>query len=267
MTVDTRKPEVDLSYSIEDFVPGPHRDSRFLYAALEDTIVDLACEGPGGRVLDVACGTGKQPMRIAARGCIAVGLESSMEMVGVGRLVHPESTAAIVRAIAESLPFLDGEFDRVVCQGSLDHFADAGAFMCEAARVTKPDGRIVIALANFESLSCRLGHAIDRAKGRLNRPRPPWRPYFEIPVDHNVKGDLRFVRNLGGDPLVLDRCFGISLLWLLPRWGQALDRLPLGPAGTVWRALDRIARRRPHDADMIISVWRKREARVWPTGA
>jgi SAM-dependent methyltransferase len=249
--------EVDLTYSIHDFEAGTHRDSVFLYEAVEDTMVDLASDVTGGRVLDVACGTGKLSMRIARRGCLSVGAEASMEMIGVGRYVHPDSQAAMVRSIAETLPFRDASFDRVICQGSLDHFADTAAFMREAARVIRPEGRIVIALANFESLSCRLGRLVDRVKRRLGRPRPPWRPYWVIPEDHNVKGDLAFVRALGGRELVLHDLRGISLLWLFSRYGQVLDRLPPRVALRIWRTLDALARRRPQHADMIISVWRK----------
>ncbi len=259
MTTDIRPPEFDLTYSINDFEAGTHRDSHFLYQAIEDAMVDIATEVRRGRVLDVACGTGKLSMRIDQRGCYSVGAEASMEMVGVGRYVHPESRATMVRSIAEKLPFADGSFDRVICQGSLDHFADPHAFMREASRILKPDGRVVIALANFESVSCRLGRAVDRVKRRLGRPRPSWRPYWEIPDDHNVKGDLPFIRTLGGPALALERVRGISLLWLFSRYGQALDRLPQGVAKAIWRAFDVVARRRPQNSDMIISVWRKRE--------
>ncbi len=260
MVVET-KPEFDLTYSINDFEAGTHRDSQYLYNAIEDAMVALATEVAGGTVLDVACGTGKQSMRISDRGCRSIGAEASMEMIGVGRWVHPESRAMMLRSLAESLPFADGAFDRVICQGSLDHFADARAFMREAARVTKPGGRVVIALANFDSVSCRIGRLVWRAKRRLGRPLPPGRPYWEIPEDHNVRGTLRFVRGLGGDALALDRCFGISMLWLAPRWGAVLDRLPQRAASMVWRRLDRFARGRPQHADMIISTWRKRERR------
>src|SRR5581483_6982553 len=172
--------------------------------------------------------------------------------------VHPDSRATMVRSLAESLPFTDGVFDRVICQGSLDHFADGYAFMREAARVTKPGGRIVIALANFDSVSCRIGKLAWRMKRRLGRRPPPGRPYWEIPEDHNVRGTLRLVRGLGGESLALDRCFGMSMLWLAPRWGAVLDRVPERAASTIWRGLDRIARARPQHADMIVSVWRKR---------
>jgi SAM-dependent methyltransferase len=258
VTIETRPPEFDLTYSIHDFEAGTHRDSQYLYQAIEDTMVDLATEVRSGRVLDVACGTGKLSMRIDQRGCYSVGAEASTEMIGVGRYVHPESRAQMVRSIAETLPFADATFDRVICQGSLDHFADAREFMREAARIIKPDGRVVIALANFESVSCRLGRTVDRVKRRLGRPRPSWRPYWIIPEDHNVRGDLPFIRTLGGRELALERVRGISMLWLFSRYGAVLDRLPEGAARTIWRGFDAIARRRPQDSDMIISVWRKR---------
>jgi SAM-dependent methyltransferase len=265
VTTETQHPNFDLTYSIEDFEAGTHRDSQYLYRAIEDTMLDLATELPAGRVLDVACGTGKQAMRIAARGCLAVGAEASMEMIGVGRWVQPESSARMVRSIAETLPFPDATFDRVMCQGSLDHFADPHAFMREAARVTKSEGRVIIALANFESISCRLGRAVDGVKRRLGRERPPWRLYWQIPEDHNFKGDLPYVRRLGTGALELERCSGISMLWNFSRYGWVLDRLPEPIAAGVWRAFDRMVRGRPQHSDMIISVWRKPGARPWPT--
>lgn len=265
MTVEAKTaPDFDLTYSIDDFHAGTHRDSKYLYEAIERRMVNLACEIPGGRVLDVACGTGRVAMHIAERGCVAIGAEASMEMIGVGRYVQPESTAQMVRSIAEELPFADESFDRVICQGSLDHFAQPYDFMREAARITRPDGRVVIALANFESVSCRLGRGADKLMRKLHRPRPPWRPYWEIPEDHNVKGDLPYVESLGGDWLELDRCFGISMLWLFSRYGSVLDRLPERAAATIWSGFDRAARRRPQHSDMIISVWRKPGARPWP---
>ncbi len=264
MATGAEQPGLDLTYSIDDFVAGTRRDSLILYRAIEDKMLDLVAGTPGARVLDVACGTGKQAMRIADRGCYAVGAEASLEMIGVGRWVQPESQARIVRSIAETLPFRDESFDRVMCQGSLDHFADPAAFMREAARVTRPDGRVVIALANFESVSCRIARSVDGLKRRLGRPRPSWRPYWVIPEDHNVKGDLPYIRTLGGGALELDRCFGMSLLWNVRYYGWALDHLPEGAAERVWRGLDWMVRARPQHSDMIFSVWRKRGAAPWP---
>jgi len=263
MATITRPEGPDLDYSIDDFVPSDRRDSVYLYRAVEDTVVDLATRVPGGRVLDVACGTGKQSMRIAQRGCYSVGAEASMEMIGVGRWLHPESEARMLRSIAESLPFADESFDRVICQGSLDHFADPHAFMREAARVCKPDGRVIIALANFEGISCRLGRAVDAAKRKVRRPRPAWRLYWETPEDHTVRGDLRFVRTLGSGVLELEACEGISLMWLFGPYSRMLELLPERAANGAWRTLDGIARHRPQHADMIISTWRRADSKAW----
>jgi len=264
MVAGAEKPGLDLSYTIEDFDAGTHRDSHILYRVIEDTMLDLVTPTPGARVLDVACGTGKQAMRIAARGCFAVGAEASMEMIGLGRWVQPESQARMVRSIAEVLPFRNGSFDRVMCQGSLDHFADVPAFMREAARVTRPGGRVVIALANFESVACRIGRRADRVNRKLRRPRPPWRQYWQIPEDHNVKGDLPYVRSLGGDALELERCFGMSMLWNVAVYKWALDHMPEPAAEWIWHRLDRVVRSRPQHSDMIFSIWRKRGAASWP---
>jgi SAM-dependent methyltransferase len=263
MTLETRQaPEFDLDYSIDDFTPGTNRESQYLYAAIEDAVLELATEFPYGRVLDVACGTGKQAMRIAALGCATVGIEASAGMIGVGRWLHPESEAVMVRSIAEKLPFADGTFDRVVCQGALDHFADPHAFMREAARITAPYGRVVIAITNFNSVSCRVGRGADRLKRALRRPRPPWRMYWQTPEDHTVFGDMPFVRSLGGDALELERCFGVAMMSLNPQYAWLLDRLPERMARGLWRTLDGYARTRPTQADTIFSVWRRKDTRA-----
>jgi SAM-dependent methyltransferase len=252
-------PAVDLDYSVEEFHAGAHRDSAFFHERIENAVVALATTPGAARVLDVACGLGKQAARIARAGAETWGVEPSDRMIGLGRYLYDESGVIYVRGIAEALPFAEGQFDRVVCQGALDHFADPAAFMREAARVLRPGGRVIVALANYESLSCRLGRGLASVKKALGRPLPPGRPYWEPPEDHNVKGTLALVRSLGGDVLVLERCFGISLLWLFSRWGPLLDRLPLRLARALWVVLDRIAYRVPSLADMMVSVWQRPE--------
>ncbi len=250
------EPSYDLDYSIHDFEGSPHRDNRFLTRRTEEALVEEAAVR-GGRALDVACGVGHLAARIRERACEGWGLEPSPEMLGVGRWLYTPDQTILVRGIAEALPFRDSSFDRVVCQGSLDHFVRPHAFMREASRVLRPDGRAIVALANYESLSCRLGRVLRPLVRTLLRQAPsPHRPYFEPPPDHYHKGDLPFVRTLGGEEFGLERCYGVSLLWLLDGWGKALDRLPAWLANTMLGGLDRIAYRSPGLADMIISVWR-----------
>ena len=216
-----------------------------------------------GRVtLDIACGNGKLAARMAANGGQAWGLDPSAEMLGLSGFVVPPGSVTLVRGIAERLPFSDDSFDSVVCQGALDHFAEPDAFMREAARIVKPGGRVVVALANYESLSCRIGRLGDYfGRAVLRRSPQAQRPYWLPPSDHYHTGNLSFVRGLGGDALALERCYGISLLWLAPDWGPLLQRLPRRLADITLAALDRIGHKAPALADIIISVWRPRTER------
>jgi SAM-dependent methyltransferase len=211
---------------------------------------------PGGRTLDVACGTAHLAAGITARGGQGWGIEPSQEMLGISRWVYPAESATLVRGVAETLPFRDASFDKVICQGSLDHFVAPRDFMREAARIVRPDGRVIVGLANYESLSCRLGRLL---RGHL---KEEW-PYYSPPHDHYHKGEMTFVQKLGAPWLTLERCYGLSLLWLLRgpddwRWGKWLDGIPRGLAQGMLTVLDRVAFHTPALADTIVSVWKPR---------
>jgi SAM-dependent methyltransferase len=255
------EPAFDLRYSIEDFPEDGRRDSEYLYQRIDEVMTKEGA-APGGRTLDVASGIGKLVNHLYTNGTETWGLDPSAEMLGLSRWVYPRDSLILLRGIGESLPFLDGTFDRVVCQGSLDHFVDPSAFMKEAVRVLKPDGRLVIALANYESLSCIVGRTRHWIGQRTwKRPPPPKRFYWDPPPDHFHKGDLPFVRKLGGSWFQLERCYGVSMLWLSVGWAGLLERLPDRLANGLLKASDGLAYRVPRFADMIISVWRPKAVR------
>ncbi len=251
---------IDLTYDLaEDITPGPwRRDSVFLFWRGEQA-VRRAVEGVRrGRLLDAACGTADQAGRLQEEGWQAWGLEPSLIMLRLARLRRDwrGQSVVLVRGIAEQLPFDDDSFDCVVCQGSLDHFARPSAFLAEAARILKPDGRAVIAIANFESLSCRLGRSLYRTKQRLGIPVMGGRAYWQIPPNHTFKGDYAALRTVARPWLRLERCHGVSMLWLFRRWTLFVESLPEDVAWALLRTVDRIAHRIPSLSDMIISVWR-----------
>lgn len=259
-TPPSGEPAVDLDYSVDDFdLDIEHLpDSTFLFQRMEDTLVR---EGTvtGGRTLDVACGVGKLAARFQQAGGEAWGIEPSADMLALSRFVIERDAVALTRGVAETLPYQDTTFDRIVCMGALDHFVEPRSFMREAARILKPDGRVVIALANYDSFSCRIGRPLQQAASRLLRRPPTQRPYWQPPDDHFHKGNRAFVRSLGGSDLVLERCYGISLLWLFPGWGWLLAVMPARLRDAAAGALDRLARGNVGLADTIISVWRKPE--------
>ncbi len=250
-------PAYDLEYTLKDGQFDPRSDSQLLFRQMDEVVLREGTVAVG-RTLDVGCGPGAFAIRLGERGAEAWGIEPSQDMLGMCRFLYPEDKVVLLRGIGEVLPVQDESFDRVICKGSLDHFVDPHAFMREAARILRPEGRVVIALHNFESLSCRLGRLRERMVQPFLRNRQhPRRRYWEVHADHHHKGELSFVQGLGGHSLQLERCYGLSLFWQFPRWGALLDRLPAPLARGVWHTLNRAAYRRPGMADMIISVWRR----------
>ena len=259
----TTTPAIDLEWAVdEDMPPGPYpRESRWVFRRVPEVVTEAATRGRPARVLDIACGLGGQMALLRERGCETWGLDASMALVRhCQRQFARAGGAPLVCGVAESLPFRSNSFDRVVCQGSLDHFARPRAFMAELARILKPDGRAVIALANFESLSCRLGRGLYRAKELLGIPVMGGRAYWQIPPNHTFKGDYAVLRAMASPWLRLERCQGVSMLWLFRRWSLFVEALPEDVAWALLRTVDRIARRMPGLSDMMVSVWRPTKA-------
>lgn len=105
----------------------------------------------GGRVLDVATGTGMVARELAARtGASVVGLDQSPEMLAGGiretRVAGMGDRVRFVLARAERLPFPDGAFDALTFTYLLRYVDDPGATLAELARVLKPGG----AMASLE---------------------------------------------------------------------------------------------------------------------
>ena len=100
-------------------------------------------EGPIGRALDVACGTGQSTRALAARAIEVVGADLSSEM-----LRHAPPPMAYVRAKAEELPFAARAFD-LITVGHAFHWLDWRRFLAEASRVLRPGGWLAIYGSQF----------------------------------------------------------------------------------------------------------------------
>jgi len=258
--MDTAK--LDLHYSIEQFYFDQQRDSRWYLRRIGEAVLETAGPAPSTArpALDAACGTGQQAARLSRLGWRTVGMDASEEMLRLGHYISWDvlRSVRLVRSVAEVLPFRDASFDLVICQGSLDHFAQPRLFMSEAGRVLAPAGRLVVALANYDSLSCRLGRLVHAAAERLGTPQPSDLAYWETPIDHTFKGTYRLLARLGTEDLDLEQAFGISLLQFNMAWRLGLKALPAPVSRALWRTMDGVGRRLPILADTGIAVWRKR---------
>lgn len=257
----TTSTEFDLAWAVEEDVPpgNPRRDSQFVFKRVPELITEKATEGRPQRVLEVACGLGGQLALLRERCDEAWGLDASTALARYCRQRFAEEGGApVVAAVAEALPFQSGSFDRVVCQGSLDHFVKPRQFMREVARVLRPDGRAIIGISNFDSLSCVLGRTLYRVQERRGAPVYRGRNYWEIPHNHAFRGTYALLVRLGEPDLELVECRGVSMLWLFHRWTQLMERLPGPLAWSTMKTIDRVAYYVPALADLLVSVWRPR---------
>jgi SAM-dependent methyltransferase len=256
--------KLDLHYSIDQFVMDGERDTvlflRRIEAAVRETVGWAEAAGRRPRLLDVACGTGQQAARLHHQGWETVGIDASESMLGLAAFVSEEVPRVVrrVRGIAEALPFRDASFDAVLCQGSMDHFAEPERFFAEATRLLRPGGRLIVALANYDSLSCRVGRGLFGLRRRFGLPVPTDRLYWQIPHDHTFKGTHRLLRAMGGNGLALERIYGVSLFQFMDGWRFLLNRLPERAGTAAWRVADRLAYFLPAAADLDVAVWRRR---------
>jgi SAM-dependent methyltransferase len=258
---------VDLDRDMRDVVPtGATRDSEFLFAKMTERTLRLAGAAPGRRILDVASGFGQDARALAEQGARVVGAEPSARMSGLARLLAEQASGALpawVRAWSDALPFASRSFDAVICKGAIDHFDRPATALAEMARVTKPDGRVVLAIANFESFACRAARGLDHVRERWQgRELRRGRRHYDVPHDHFTRSELELMREQASAELELERVEGISLAWGVPGWSRALQRLPAPLAQASLAGLDGLARRLPSLADVVLIAGRPRRKRA-----
>jgi SAM-dependent methyltransferase len=115
-------------------------------AKLERGLLARALGGaPRGKLLDVACGTGRLSTFLKTFATSYTGLDASQQMLGEAKRAHPEA-GEWVRGDATRLPFAKGSFDVVVTTRFVRHLDAVGriAVFRELARVSR--GVVVVEL-------------------------------------------------------------------------------------------------------------------------
>jgi SAM-dependent methyltransferase len=148
-----------------------------------DLVLEFAAPAPGESCLDLATGPGHTAARLSPLARFVVGLDIAPGMIGVARARAAEmglANLAYLIGDVHALPFPSASLDLVTCRIAPHHFHHVGGFLCEAARVLKPGGRLVVedslapdepAVASFlEDLEKRRDpthvHALTRAEWR-----------------------------------------------------------------------------------------------------
>ena len=111
---------------------------------LFEAVLDAAGVGQGTRLLDVGCGSGLTLVLAQQRGAVPSGVDISPGLLGIARDRLPH--ADLREADMESLPFGDAAFDAVTGVNAFQFAGDPRRALGEAARVTRPGGRVVASL-------------------------------------------------------------------------------------------------------------------------
>lgn len=242
--------KIDLHWNDDHVLPPViYPDLEFLFDQMTRKTLDSAFY-PEGYFLDVGCGRAVDAIQLLERGMRGVGVEVSDYMLDEAKKALSEKTLKmeLVRAFGENLPFADDTFDVVYCKGALDHFYNPQVAVREMARVAKPDGWVVISVANFESAGFRLGRFFT---GRKKNP-PSGVMAWDTPEDHTIRIDYRVLKALVRPSLRKEKIWGKSLLFGIPNYGDLLNRLPRFLANFLLRLLNFFARFLTSYADILV---------------
>ncbi len=149
---------------------APGYDALFepLLKRMRETIVDMI--PPQSRVLEVACGTGAQAVRLRRIDSEYTGVDLSADMLSRARRKNVNCHAAD----GSDLPYNGGEFDAATISLAL-HEMDPemrNSVMRELTRVLRPGGLLIVADYTFPAPGTRFGalfkagiHLIERIAG------------------------------------------------------------------------------------------------------
>jgi SAM-dependent methyltransferase len=111
-------------------------------AAAWEAVACAANIGDGTSLLDLGCGDGAFCAFAARRGAIAHGVDAEPDAIAQALEAVPAGQFRL--AMMENLPWEDASFDVLTSFNALQYALDVDLALAEAARVTRPGGRIAI---------------------------------------------------------------------------------------------------------------------------
>jgi ubiquinone/menaquinone biosynthesis C-methylase UbiE len=121
-----------------------------------------------GSVLDIGAGTGHITTWLTRRGYYMTALEPCQAMREVGKRQTEAWSIHWCDALAEQLPFRDASFDGALLFTSLEFVQDPARVLCEAMRVVRRQGWVIVGFLHALSPWAAL------YRYRANRGEMPW---------------------------------------------------------------------------------------------
>ena len=148
--------------SIGDFYPAEYYDGEVFHCAESSSTLldvenrrlkDIARFVPGGRIMDVGCGSGRFLSVARSSGWIAQGTEVSDLAAEYAR---DHYGLDVIGQDLLSVGFPDECFDVVTMWGVLEHLHHPRASLQEVSRILKPNGLLVALVPNIGSTQARI---------------------------------------------------------------------------------------------------------------
>ena len=196
---------------------------RFWHARKLDLVRRVAPPVPGGRALDVGCGSGVVASFLAEQGAIVDAVDSNAEAIEFAKRQFAKDDLCFHLAPANELAFPDGSFQRIYCLEVIEHLAaDQGVELLRTLRrLLAPNGQILLTTPNDGGLWPVIERMMDalrlapRMKGEQHVTRYRLRQLRAVAASAGLETQ-RCGRFCGLAP------FASVLSWRLAEW---LDRL------------------------------------------
>ncbi|HXY85875.1 MAG TPA: class I SAM-dependent methyltransferase [Gaiellaceae bacterium] len=121
-------------------------------------------------VVELGCGTAYFSAWLARRGARVVGVDPTPAQLATARRLQRETGIAfeLVEGVGEDVPLPDASFDLAVSEYGASLWADPYRWIPEAARLLRPDGRLVFLTNSVLSILCMTMNEIGE---QLVRPQ------------------------------------------------------------------------------------------------
>ncbi|PKL92486.1 MAG: hypothetical protein CVV21_01650 [Candidatus Goldiibacteriota bacterium HGW-Goldbacteria-1] len=108
---------------------------------------------PGGKILDIGCGTGFIGEQLIKKGCKVYGVDYSLEAV---KKAKQKGIIAVAGDITKKAVFQGIKFDGIILGEIIEHIIDTDAFLQDLKKKLKSGGYVIITTPNLATLGRRL---------------------------------------------------------------------------------------------------------------
>lgn len=132
------------------------------------------------KILDVGCASGMMASKIGKIFPKAkiVALDAYPAAISFGKKKYPQ--ISFVLADAHSLPFKKNSFDIVTCYETIEHVSNPLKVLQELKRITKPEGRVILAMDSGNLVFRIIWFIWENSKGRV------WKHAHLHPFKHQL---------------------------------------------------------------------------------